>query len=58
MKCPTCGATTYVIRTEHRSFGKLRRHHCKQCDYRFTTHEVIVTVGNEKKFTELLKRYT
>ena len=58
MRCPTCSKTTKIIRTENTDSGVTRRHHCKKCDYRFTTHEIVVQVGNDKKFMELLKRYT
>jgi transcriptional regulator NrdR family protein len=57
MKCPTCQSPTKVIDT--RETKRIRQCTNDHCQYRFTTHETLVTTGEfAGQLSELLKRYT
>lgn len=48
MKCPSCGSPnteTIECRGVDHGVTVRRRKHCKQCDHRFTTQEILVDKG-------------
>ena len=50
LKCPKCGADSYVIVTEERKDGEIvyRRRQCSTCRKRFNTKERVVEDADKK----------